>query len=177
MRYNNLIAAAGCVLIAHGCNKPQESASSHSSSTTSDVITMDTLPPSMEGVETHPSEGPHHGSLVELGNEEYHAEIVHDAESVSVYILDAAATTAVPIDSSELMINLIHDGNPEQFKLTAAPEAGEPKGKSSHFMLKDVELVAHLDDDASAPKLVVTINGTPYRADITHDHEGHDHSH
>ena len=26
----------------------------------------------------HPSEGPHHGDLIELGNEEYHAEILHD---------------------------------------------------------------------------------------------------
>lgn len=176
MRYAKLVAVAGCVLIANGCTKPQDSVSSGRSS---DVITMDSLPPSMEGVESHPSEGPHHGSLVELGNEEYHAEIVHDADSVSVYILDGAATEAVPIESPELTINLIHDGTPEQFKLTAAPEDGEPEGKSSRFMLKDADLVAHLDDEAAAPKLVVTINGAPYRADIAHDHdhEGHDHSH
>lgn len=177
MRYVKLVTAAGWVLIALGCTKPQDTSSSTHSNNTGDVVTMDSLPPSMEGVHSHPSEGPHHGSLIELGNEEYHAEIVHDAESVSVYILDAAATTVVPIDSTELMINLTHDGTPEQFKLTAAPEQGDPNGKSSHFMLKDAELVSHLDDEASAAKLVVTINGTPYRADITHnhDHDGHDH--
>jgi len=55
----------------------------------------------------HPGEGPHHGDLVELGNEEYHAEVVHgEGGSVSVYILDSAAKSAVPIDATELTINI-----------------------------------------------------------------------
>ena len=37
----------------------------------------------------HPSEGPHHGALIELGKEDYHAEIVHDekTDTVTIYIL------------------------------------------------------------------------------------------
>ena len=40
----------------------------------------------------HPSEGPHHGSLIELGNEDYHGELVHDhaTGSVTIYLLDSA---------------------------------------------------------------------------------------
>ena len=60
---------------------------------------MDDLPPATVDVHAHPSEGPHHGTLVELGNEEFHAEVVHDDKSVTVYVLDAGATKAVPIDA------------------------------------------------------------------------------
>ena len=38
-------------------------------------VTMD------EHEHDHPSEGPHHGSLIELGKEAYHAELVHDEKT------------------------------------------------------------------------------------------------
>ena len=40
----------------------------------------------------HSEKGPHGGGIVELGDEEYHAEIVvdHDTESVAVYVLESA---------------------------------------------------------------------------------------
>jgi hypothetical protein len=37
---------------------------------------------------------------VELGNEEYHVEVTHDAASVTLYVLDSSAKKAVPIDWS-----------------------------------------------------------------------------
>ncbi len=125
----------------------------------------------------HPTEGPHHGSLVELGNEEYHVELVLDDKSVTIYILDAAAKNAVPIDSPDLTINVMHEGKPEQFKLPATPDTGDPAGKSSRFTLADEELAGHIDDEAAGPRLSVTINGTPYRGEIkhSHDHAGHSH--
>lgn len=141
-------------------------------------ITMDGPPPEFDDVHDHPSEGPHHGTLVELGNEEYHAEVIHDEQSVTIYILDASATKSIAIDATELTINLTHDGSPQQFKLAASPDEGDADGKSSRFTLADAELVAHLDDDAAAPKLMVTIDGTAFRGEIKHDHEhaGHDHA-
>ncbi len=78
-------------------------------------MAIDFAPPDTAGVHDHPAEGPHHGSLIELGNEEYHAELVHDAENVTVYILDSSASTATPIEAPELTINLMHDGKPAQF--------------------------------------------------------------
>jgi len=127
----------------------------------------------------HPSEGPHHGGLIELGNEEYHAELVHDedAGSVTIYILDGAATTQVPIDAKEITINAKHDGKPEQFSLSASPDANDPQGKSSRFVSNDEELAHHLDEEGAEPRLVLSINGKSYRGTIAHDHdhEGHDH--
>jgi len=127
----------------------------------------------------HPSEGPHHGALIELGNEEYHAELVHDedAGTVTIYILDGAAKTQLPIDATEVTINAKHDGKPEQFKLPASPDARDPQGKSSRFVSNDAELAHHLDEEGAEPRLVLSINGKSYRGTITHDHdhEGHDH--
>ncbi|MCA9174433.1 MAG: hypothetical protein KDB14_08105 [Planctomycetales bacterium] len=123
--------------------------------------------------EGHPTEGPHHGELIELGNEEYHAELLHDDSSVTIYILDSGAAKQTPIDAGELMVNLTHDGKPEQFKLLADPDAGDPEGKSSRFLLKDETLAHAIDEPGAEPKLVVTIAGKSYRGEMAHDHEGH----
>lgn len=126
----------------------------------------------------HPSEGPHHGDLIELGNEEFHAELLHDDEAgtVTIYILNGAATEQVPIEATEITINATHDGQPEQFQLAASPDASDPQGKSSRFVSNDKELAAHLDEDGADPRLVLTINGKSYRGEISHDHD-HDHAH
>ncbi|WP_437193634.1 hypothetical protein [Planctomicrobium sp. SH527] len=125
----------------------------------------------------HPEEGPHHGHLVELGNEEYHAEVVHEDETgtVTVYLLDGSAKTAVPIDAGDVTINLSHEGKAEQFKLPASPDAGDPAGKSSRFVSQEKHLAQDLDAKGSAAKLVVTINGKQYTGKIEHDHD-HDHA-
>lgn len=127
----------------------------------------------------HPSEGPHHGDLVELGAEEFHAEVVHgEAGAVTVYILDSAAKTAVPIDATELMINVVHDGNAEQFTLVADRDSSDPEGKSSRFTITDNDLAADLDHHDTTAKLAVTINGKSYSGRIIHQHDAdHDHAH
>ena len=125
----------------------------------------------------HPTEGPHHGSLIELGNEEYHGELVHDdqAGTVTIYLLDGAVKNAVPIDAAEITINLKHDGQGEQFKLAASPDSGDPQGKASRFASSDPELGADLDREGTEARLVVEIAGKSYTGEISdHDH-GHDH--
>ena len=122
----------------------------------------------------HPTEGPHHGDLIELGNEEYHAELLHDEQSVTIYILNGAADAQVPIDSTEITINTTHDGQPEQFKLAASPDQNDPAGMSSRFISNETELAAHVDEEGAEHRLVLTINGKSYRGEIAHDHD-HDH--
>jgi flavin reductase (DIM6/NTAB) family NADH-FMN oxidoreductase RutF len=112
--------------------------------------------------------------VIELGKEEFHAELVHDDKLVTIYVLDSAAKNSVPVDVSEVVINILHDGKPEQFKLAAAPQESDPSGKSSRFVANDPELASHLDDEAAAPKLAITISGKSYRGTITHEH---DHAH
>ncbi len=157
------------VLWISGCNESAPEA----------TTTITDAPPATVPHEehAHPSEGPHHGDLVELGNEEYHAEVVHgEAGSVTVYILDRAAKAAVPIDATELTINITHDGNAEQFKLPADRDASDPEGKSSRFSLKDDELASDLDSADAVAKLAVTIDGKSYSGKIEHAHQG-EHKH
>jgi hypothetical protein len=131
-----------------------------------------------EHAHEHADHGPHDGDLVELGNDEYHAEIVHEADGkVSVYILDSSAKSAVPIDAAEVTLNIVHDGTPEQISLAAAPMDTDPAGQSSRFVTADAHASEDLDHEGVAAKLAVTINGTSYQGAIEHDHDhaGHDH--
>ncbi len=126
----------------------------------------------------HPTEGPHHGDLIELGNEEFHAEMVHDAGSVTIYILDSSARNLVPIDAAELTINAKLGETPKQFKLLASRQESDPEGRSSRFTLADAELAGLIDDEAAAPRLSVTINGNAYRGTVSHHHDAeHAHAH
>lgn len=130
------------------------------------------------GHDEHATEGPHGGSLIELGNEEYHAELVHDdaAGTVTIYVLDSAAKASVPIDATDVTINLKRDGQGEQFKLAASADQSDPSGKSSRFVSSDAELATGLDQEGAAPQLVITINGKQYRGAIEHEHEGEGHT-
>lgn len=132
-----------------------------------------------EHAHEHPVHGPHDGDLIELGNDEYHAEIVHEADGkVSVYILDSSAKNAVPIDAPEVTLNIVHDGSPEQIPLAASPTETDPAGQSSRFVSADGHAGADLDHAGVQAKLAVMINGTSYQGVIAHDHDhaGHDHA-
>lgn len=150
-----------------GCSKTQEGGPSASA------------PPVSVGQDDHPTEGPHHGSLIELGNEEYHAELVHDdaAATVTVYLLDSTAKVAVPIEAMEMQINLSHDGKAEQFELAASPQADDPVGRASKFFSGNAELAEDLDHEGAQAQLVVSIAGKQYRGTIEHDHDAEEHDH
>lgn len=157
------------MLLAAGCNggtsapAPDEHEAEHSETAGHD----------------HPAHGPHEGDLIELGGEDYHAELVHsDNDELVIYILGSDAKTAVPIEATEVVINAVHDGNPEQFKLAASADEGDPEGKSSRFTSSDAELLDHVHDEAAGAKLVVEINGKQFTGKIAHDHDqDHGHSH
>lgn len=123
----------------------------------------------------HPTEGPHGGELIELGNEEYHAELLHENEAI-VYLLDGSAKAAAPSDAAEVTLNFSHDGKAEQFRLAASRDANDPEGKSSRFTSNDAELLKELQEGHAEVALVVTIGGKQYRGNLEHEHgeEGHD---
>ena len=116
----------------------------------------------------HPTEGPHHGPLIELGKEEYHAELVHDhaAESVTVHILDAAATAAVSTAAKQATLNLVVAGKPRQFRLDAVAQPGDPVGTASAFVGKGAELCRAIDARGLKGRLNVEIAGKTYSGGI-----------
>lgn len=125
----------------------------------------------------HPEKGPHDGDLVELGDEEYHAEVVHGENGqISVYVLDGTAAKVVAIDAAEMTINVTHAGEAKQFSLPANADASDPQGMSSRFSIQDQDLAADLDSHFARAKLVVMINGKSYTGKIEHSHDD-DHKH
>lgn len=138
------------------------------------------LPAAEDHEHEHPTSGPHGGALVELGDEEYHAEfIVKDkTNEVIIHILDSTAKKIVSISEPELLLNLKTAGKPRQYKLPASPVKTDPKGTTSRFVLKDERLVRILHDAHAAPQMRVKINDRSYNGKITlaHHHE-HDHKH
>ena len=122
----------------------------------------------------HPSEGPHGGHLIELGHEEYHAELVEDesAKKITIYLLDSEAKGAVPVDAQELTVNATVGGKPRQFKLPAAPQQGDSAGTSSRFELADGELFEAIEHAESKARLAVTINEKQYTGNLEHEEHG-----
>jgi hypothetical protein len=133
----------------------------------------------------HPAEGPHGGHIVELGTEDYHAELTHDddAHRVGVYFLGGDAKTPQPIDAESVMINVSVDGIPTQYTLPAVPQAGDSEGKSSYFEFVSEPLTIVVSGKSESPRttarLSVQIDGKPFVGLIeteAHDHD-HDHDH
>ncbi|MBW3539057.1 MAG: hypothetical protein KY476_02190 [Planctomycetes bacterium] len=131
----------------------------------------------------HPDEGPHGGPLIELGDGEYHAELLHDDETgrVTIHLLDESAKKPVAVEAPHVVINLRHDGKGLQFQLAAVPEERDGAGKSSRFVSTEAELGEHLDREDSEPRLVVKFPDKTYNARIPHGHDrdggAHPHSH
>ncbi len=124
----------------------------------------------------HSEEDHHHDSLIELGDDEYHAEVVHDgtAGSLTICMLDSSGKLAAPIVATELLINLSQDGQAEQFTLLASPQTSDPAGQSSRFASSDPKLSEALDQEGTDAQLVVTIGDKQYRGAMHHDHDqGH----
>jgi hypothetical protein len=123
--------------------------------------------------------GPHDGHLVDLGDDEFHAEVTHDDASgrVTIYLLDAEAKKPVATAAPHLLVQLTLAGDPKEFQLLASPQEGDPQGRSSRFELVDKQLCESWDATEAAARLSVTIEDIPFSGKIEpHDH-GHDHPH
>ena len=132
-------------------------------------------PAAQKAVHSHPTEGPHGGTLIELGKEDYHAELVHDeaADTVAVYLLDGAAEEPVAIDAKQLSLNLLIGGEPQQFPLDAQPQSTDPAGKCSAFGSTSAAIGKALHAKGTTGRLNVTVAGKVYVGKLaahTHNH-------
>ena len=132
----------------------------------------------------HGHHGPNGGEIVEVGNEEFHAEVVVDegTHRIDVFVLGSDAKTAKPIDASEISLSFKHGDEVEYFKLTAAAIDGEPEGQSSKFTLTSEELFEELHEHSEGATLSFTAGGESLSGTVTHTHDhgddhGDDHGH
>ncbi len=107
---------------------------------------------------THEHHAPHGGTLVELGEEFAHLEIVLDAENgwLTAYALDGEAEKSVALAQSEIEIEI---EKPQKFavRLEAQENAltGETKGATSEFSGQDARLKNFKEFDASVKELMI----------------------
>jgi len=166
--------AACAVLAFAGCNG---SSSSTAEPKAGDEHAHDHGEGGHDHAHDHAHEGPHGGHVIEIGDEEYHAEWTHDESGkVTVYILDAAMKNDVPADGESININVKLGDNAKQYTLD--------KEEPNKFSTEDKTLVGNLEalSDAVTATLSVDIKGKHYEAPITagghsHDHDHGDHKH
>ncbi len=119
--------------------------------------------------------GPHGGELIELGEEEYHAEVVFDEEShkVTLYLLGADAKSAVAIEAKEFTLELPTQDKPQTYTLAAAAQDADVEGKSSRFEITSEELVdAYEDQEGLVGKFTVKIGSKSFTGEVKHTHHG-----
>lgn len=127
----------------------------------------------------HPTVGPHGGSLLELGEEEYHAELVLDEETdqITICLLDSTAEQEVAIEAPYVAINVKKADKPRQYRLPALLAEGQAPGPVSTFAIVSPELMDDIHNDDAVAKLVIKVGKKPYSAIISHEEHEHDHEH
>jgi len=138
---------------------------------------LEAAPAAAGHAHAHPTAGPHGGALIELGKEDFHAELVHDhaTDRVTIHVLDSSATRSVPIAAKQLVLNMRPDGKPRQFILVAEPQPGEVGGSASAFTAAGRELCRALDAPGVSGRLNVEIGGKVYVGKV--GGHAHDHAH
>ena len=115
--------------------------------------------------------GPHDGELIDLGEVEFHAEVVFDEEKhkITLYLLGADAKTPVAIEAKELSLELPGKEAPATHALTAV--SADADGKASHFEITSEELVETFHKDPkTVGKFKVSINGKEFVGEVKHMH-------
>ena len=123
---------------------------------------------------------PHGGTLVALGDHQYHAEIAWDetAKTITVYVLDGEAEKAVPIDAKEIVLAIGIGKNAETHKFTAKPQENDGDGKCSRFVSSDKALFDKFhDSESTSGQIDLPIGEKTFPGVVAHDHHDHDHDH
>lgn len=122
--------------------------------------------------------GIHGGHIVEIGEEEYHAEWTHDESGkIAIYILDANIKKDVPIEAEKVVIQTKVGEKETSYDLPAVNRTSDEKPTAFQFEIEDKALLGVLESLSKGvtAKLLVDINGKSYTANIEHD--DHDHKH
>lgn len=127
--------------------------------------------------------GPSGGHLIELGDEEYHLEWLHDDDEgvLTFIVLDSAAEKEVPIEG-DLVLNLeLTDDKGQQQQLSKTATAigrSEESPKTAKFELADRMTTTNVTKSEGVKATVnLEIDGKPYTGEIEHHDHGHSHSH
>lgn len=112
--------------------------------------------------------GPHGGEIIEIGDEEYHAEYLKNDGTVTIYVLDASLKNEVPIAAEEIAIETKIGDRTDTFVLSAVDRSEGDEPKTAKFELVDKQLTGVLGSlgEGVTATLKLEINGKPYEAKI-----------
>ena len=124
---------------------------------------------------SHAELGPNGGHLLELGEEKYHAEWVHDdqAGKLTVFVLDGSAKQLVPIAAEKLTLEKKVGERADQFELVAVDRQGETP-QTAKFEIVDKSLIEALKmvGDGVEANLTLDVNGESFTVPFAkHEHE------
>ncbi len=111
----------------------------------------------------HTHRAPHGGTLVVLGEEFAHLELVFDPRTgtVEAYILDGAAESGVAIADRELRFTVEGIATPMVLEARSSALTGESPGSSSRFGGHWTDLIE--DEQFRATLALITVRGIEFR--------------
>jgi hypothetical protein len=122
--------------------------------------------------------GPNGGHIVELGEEEFNAEVAMDqSRKLTVYLLDEAVKAAKPVENGTMQIVTKVDAKDVTLDLVAAPLDGEKDGKCSRFELAaDKVPGAIMDIEGLTGDLTLKFGEKTLKTSLAEEHD-HGHAH
>ena len=152
------------VLVLVGCSDSNENKSTQQSDPHAD--------------HEHAEVGPHHGQLVELGHEEYHAEWTFDNSSgkVTIYLLDAEAKEEVTTTAEKITVKATRGKITNSYELAAINTSDTEPPATSQFQVVNAEMLEliKLVDHGIKATLSVSIDGKQYTGSFEHlPHDSH----
>ena len=113
----------------------------------------------------HEHKAPHGGTAVVLGNESYHLEFVHNADSgtMTAYVLDGHMENfiRIEIESFEVLAKIGDKFRPLVFRAVANTATGETVGDTSQFQAQADWMTPESSFNATLKHL--TIRGTTFK--------------
>jgi hypothetical protein len=122
-------------------------------------------PTKSEKEEHSHGEGPHGGAVADWGGGKFHIEFTvdHDKQEGTVFILAGDAKKAAPIKAKDGQISAsitgLKDKGTFEVVLKAAPQQGDPEGKSSRFVGKHEKFGVVQEFEGT---VIGEDDGTPY---------------
>lgn len=120
---------------------------------------------------SHEALGPHEGHLIEIGDEAYHAEWLHDDDSgqITMFILDSEMKEEVPIAAPSVMIRYTIGDKTADAELDAV-DAGDD-GKTAKFQTTSKPLIEVLKMAGQGvdAEVLVEIDGQSLRGSFAHE--------
>lgn len=128
----------------------------------------------------HAAHGPNGGHLLEVGEEQYHVEVVFDKDkrTLTAFILGPDAKTAHPIAGETIDFDMEIGDKEHEIPLAAKPLEGEKDGKSSRFVAegKAIPESVKAESDLNG-HFHLDIGEDHFHVDLTHGDHDHDHDH